>query len=336
MVSDKPAHREYLFSFDGAIRDLLRGCGQVFFQQSAWTGLFFLVGIFWGSYYNGCGAVAWGCLVGVISSTFAGWLIGENVQDGQDGLWGFNGALTGCAFPTFMQNTPLMWLSLILCAMLTTYMRRGFNNVWVRFGINSLTFPFVFCCWIFFLSARVFTNTPLADSSAPALMVNIGGHLDWTFPAMIIYWLRGIGQAFLINNALTGIFFLAGLFVCSRWACLYAAGASALALITALVFGADPSDVSNGLFGFSAVLTGIAVGTTFYKVSWRSAIWTAAAVVATVFVQAGMDALLTPWGIPTLTGPFCVATWLFLLPLYNLNREAEKPDMTNWHTKKNN
>lgn len=27
-----------------------------------------------------------------------------------------------------------------------------------------------------------------------------------------------------------------------------------------------------------------------------------------------MNALMLPWGIPTLTAPFCVATWLFLLP----------------------
>jgi urea transporter len=27
-----------------------------------------------------------------------------------------------------------------------------------------------------------------------------------------------------------------------------------------------------------------------------------------------MNTLLAPWGLPTLTAPFCIATWLFLLP----------------------
>ncbi len=323
----------YSFSFKGTIRDLLRGSGQVMFQQSAWTGLLFIIGIFWGACYSGAPQVAWGALLGLIASTFAGWIIGEHVEDGRDGLWGFNGILVGCAFPTFLAPVPLMWLSLICCAMLTTWMRRGFNNVTAQFKINSLTFPFVALTWIFLLSARELTAIPLADMDTPALIVRIGGEIDWSFGSMIVYWLKGISQVFLINNAVTGVIFLIGLAVCNIWAAVYAAGSSALALAVALLFAADPADVTAGLFGFSPVLTGIALGTTFYKVNWKSALWTAAGVIATVFIQAGMDTLLVPWGMPTLTGPFCVATWLFLLPLYKLNPDVE-PDMTDWKSKK--
>ncbi|MDE5980187.1 MAG: urea transporter, partial [Muribaculaceae bacterium] len=39
------------------------------------------------------------------------------------------------------------------------------------------------------------------------------------------------------------------------------------------------------------------------------------------FIQAAMDVMFKNWGIPTLTGPFCVATWLFLLPLYRLDNK---------------
>lgn len=327
--------RRYEFSFPGSIRDLLRGCGQVMFQRSAWTGLIFLIGIFWGACSSGAPQVAWGALLGLIASTFAGWIIGEHLTDGEDGLWGFNGILVGCAFPTFLSPAPLMWISLVCCAMLTTWMRRGFNNVTARFKINSLTFPFVFLTWIFLLSARVLTGTPLADMDSPALVVHIGGAIDWSIGSFILYWLKGISQVFLINNAFTGVIFLIGLAVCDKWAAIYAAGSSALALFVAVVFSADPADVTAGLFGFSPVLTGIALGTTFYKVTWRSGLWAAAGVIATVFIQAGMDTLLIPWGIPTLTGPFCIATWLFLLPLYDLDNTSDgNPDMTTWHRKK--
>lgn len=61
----------------------------------------------------------------------------------------------------------------------------------------------------------------------------------------------------------------------------------------------------------------------------RSAVWTVAAIVATVFIQAAMDVMLTPWGLPALTGPFCVATWLFLLPLYKF-RGHDAPDYSEW------
>lgn len=309
----------YKFSPQGTIRDLLRGSGQVMFQQSAWTGLLFIIGIFWGGFSAGAPQVAYGALVGLVASSFAGWIIGEYVNDGEAGLWGFNGILVGCAFPTFLASTPLMWVSLICCAMLTTWMRRAFNNVTAQFGINSLTFPFVVLTWTFLLSARLLTATPLADMDSPALIVHIGGQIDWTFTSMVIYWLKGISQVFLINNAVTGVIFLAGLAVCNIWAAIYAALSSAIALAVALVYAADPANVTAGLFGFSPVLTGIAVGTVFYEVNWKTAIWTLAAVIATVFIQAGMDTLMLPWGIPTLTGPFCVATWLFLLPRYQLD-----------------
>lgn len=325
--------RSYSFSTTGCIRALLRGSGQVMFQQSAYTGILFLIGIFWGAYSANAPQVAWGALLGLIASSFAGWIVGEHISDGQDGLWGFNGILVGCAFPTFLQPVPLMWVSLICCACLTTWMRRGFNNVTAQFKINSLTFPFVFCTWVFLLSARVLTATPLADMDSPALIVHIGGEIDWSFGAFVIYWLKGISQVFLINNWVTGIFFLIGLAICNKWAAIYAAASSALALFVALLFAADPADVTAGLFGFSPVLTGIALGTTFYKVNWKSALWAAAGVVATVFIQAGMDTLMIPWGMPTLTAPFCIATWMFLLPLYKLD-DTEQPNMSVWHGNK--
>lgn len=328
-MADTDQTVSYSFSLQGSIRDLLRGSGQVMFQQSAYTGILFLAGIFWGAYNAGAPQVAWGAVVGLLASTFAGWIVGEHIGDGRDGLWGFNGILVGCAFPTFLAPVPLMWVSLICCAMLTTWMRRGFNNVTTQFKINSLTFPFVFCTWVFLLSARVLTATPLADTDSPALIVHIGGQIDWSIGAFVSYWLKGISQVFLINNQITGIIFLVGLAVCNIWAAVYAAISSAIALAVAILFAADPADITAGLFGFSPVLTGIALGTVFYKITFRSAIWTIAGVIATVFIQAGMDAFMAPWGLPTLTGPFCIATWLFLLPNYVLDDQHE-PDHSQW------
>jgi urea transporter len=123
-----------------------------------------------------------------------------------------------------------------------------------------------------------------------------------------------ISQVFLINNITTGIFFLLGLTVNSRPAAVFALVGSALATTVALLFGAAAQTISGGLYGFSAVLTAIAVGCVFYSPTFRSTLYTLVAVVFTVFVQAAINVLLTPVGIPTLTAPFVFATWLFLLP----------------------
>ena len=204
-------------SFD-FIKILLRGTGQVMFQNSAWTGLLFMIGIFWGAYAEGQGLVGWGALLGVTVSTVTGYLLGFPAKDGEQGLWGFNGVLVGCAFPTFMGNTVWMWLALALCSALTTWVRAGFNNVMAPWKVNSFTFPFVFCTWMFLLAARAMHGLPtthMADPALPAAFSSLG---SIRFGDLAVYWLKGIGQVFLINSWVTGICFLAGLFLCSRWA----------------------------------------------------------------------------------------------------------------------
>ena len=312
---------------------LLRGAGQVMFQNNAWTGLFFLIGIFWGSYQEGLGLVAWGALLGLIVATVTGFLLGLPDDDGAHGLWGFNGILVGCAFPTFLGNTLWMWLALVLCAALSTWVRTGLNFVTASWKINSFTFPFVLCTWFFLLAARALHGMPPAHLAEPALPTTLagaasGGFLDW-----IVWWLKGIAQVFLINSWITGILFLIGLAISNRWAAVWAAVGSAVALWIAHLFGAAGAAVANGIYGFSAVLTAIALATVFYRPNLRSAIWALLGIAVTVFIQAALNVWLAPVGLATLTAPFCVATWIFLLPRINFDNLKEV-DHTDWHHKK--
>ncbi len=309
-----------------SVSSTLKGAGQVMFQGSAWTGLLFLAGIFWGAYECHTPAVAWGAVVGLVASTLAGYMLSDNKSQGEQGLWGFNGILVGCAFPTFLSNTWQMWLALIFCSMLTTWVRRGLNNVMAPWKVNSLTFPFVMLTWFFLYASRMMEGMAPDGLSTPALALAAHSDvLDTSFGSLVVYWLKGVAQVFLINSWVTGVFFLVALAVCSRWAAIWAAVGSAISLAIAIVFKADPSDIANGLFGFSPVLTAIAIGCTFYTVNLKSALWTIVAVIATVFIQAGMDAFFMPFGLPTLTGPFCVTTWLFLLPLYKFTTTDNAP-----------
>lgn len=314
-----------------SVRTILRGSGQVMFQCSSWTGLLFLAGIFWGSYECHIPQVAWGAVVGLVAATLAGYMLKEKNSDGDEGLWGFNGILVGCAFPTFLANTWLMWLALVFFAMLSTWVRRGFNNVMAPWKVNSLTFPFVFLTWVALFSSRVMDGLVPSGLSAPELPAAEHYQLATSFGDIVVYWLKGISQVFLINSWVTGVFFLVGLWLCNKWAAIWAAAGSAISLALAIIFKANPGDIANGLFGFSPVLTAIALGATFYQVNPRTAAWTVVGIVATFFIQAGMDVMMEPWGLPTLTGPFCVATWLFLLPLYRLG--GGTPDHSRWRAR---
>lgn len=217
------------------------------FQQSPWTGLLIMAGIFWGSYECHLPAVAWGAVVGCLASTIAGYLVHPKSVAGSQGLWGFNGILVGCAFPTFMASTWQMWLALIFCAMLTTWVRDGLNNVMAPWKVNSLTFPFVLLTWLFLLASRYMDGLGPVSLSVPELELHTTGSLDTSFGSLVVYWLKGVSQVFLVNSWVTGIFFLVGLAVCSRWAAIWAAVGSALSLAVAIMFKADPGNIANGL-----------------------------------------------------------------------------------------
>lgn len=313
------------------IRTMLKGAGQVMFQGNTMTGLFFLLGILWGAIAEGRPSVMVGALVGLITSTLTGYLLNQPDNDGKEGLWGFNGILVGCAFPTFLGNTPQMWFALILCAALTTWVRTGFNNVMAPWKTNSFTFPFVFCTWIFLLASRMLQGMPPESLSAPELTQHWDAHVELSLGTILIYWLKGISQVFLINSWVTGILFLIGLYLSNKWAALWASIGSMVSLLTVLYFHGAGNDIVNGLYGFSPVLTAIALGCTFYRPNLRTAIWTLLGVLVTVFIQAGMDILMLPFGIPTLTAPFCIATWLFLLPMYAFDEKT--PNHSHWHNR---
>ncbi len=317
------------------VRALLRGAGQVMFQNNSWTGLLFLIGIFWGGYHEGNGLVGWGALLGVAVSTLTGYLLELPEEEGAQGLWGFNGILVGCAFPTFLGNTTWMWFALALCAALTTWVRTGLNRVMAPWRVNSLTFPFVCCTWIFLLAARAMHGLPPVHMSTPELPAAFAaagsfGIVDW-----VVGWLKGVAQVFLIDSWITGLFFLAGLAVSRLWAALWAAIGSAAGITLALVLGASGADLSAGLYGFSATLTAIALATVFYRPNLRSALWALLGILVTVFLQAGMNILLAPVGLATLTAPFCIVTWLFLLPHIRFDGPSEEPvDHSQWHKKR--
>lgn len=312
----------------GFIKINLRGAAQVMFQPNAWTGLLFLVGIFWGAYTTGYALMAWGAMLGLLISTITGFILDLQSTDGYQGLWGFNGILVGCAFPAFMDNTIEMWLSLALCAAFTTWLRTGLNNVMRAWKVNSFTFPFVLSTWLFILASHSMQSMSAIHHSH---IVSHHTHHTTSLGSLweiLEAWLNGISQVFLIESWVTGALFLIGLAICSRWAALWAAIGSALSMCISVIMGLPTHHIAEGLYSFSAVLTAIALATVFYRPTWRSAIWAIFGIIVTVFMQSAMNIWLHPYSIATFTAPFCVTTWLFLLPMLKL--DDAQPDHTSW------
>ena len=125
---------------------------------------------------------------------------------------------------------------------------------------------------------------------------------------------RGVGEVMFEDNLLTGVIFLVAILVNSRISAAFAVLGSVVALLTALVLGANGFSVYHGLYGFNAVLCAIALGGLFFVLTWRSAIYALLAAVFSVVAFAAIAVFLSPIGMPALTAPFVLTTWLFLWP----------------------
>lgn len=309
----------------------LRGSGQVIFQNNPLTGLFFLGAITWGAVKSNALEIAVGALVALLIATITAILLDADEGSLNQGLFGFNGILVGAAVPTFLGNTPAMWLLLVVGAAVSTVVMLALSNVLKTWGAPALTFPFVLTSWFLMLAAYSLGAVKITGMSPPALAqaaASTGIDLKALVSvniAMIEAWIKGPAQVFLINNWVSGILVVLGLAVSSLWAAGLALAGSAIAVAMSVALGASKGDVLGGLYGFSPVLTAVAVGSVFYQPTTRVLAYTFLATIFTVIVQAALDTAFAPIGIPNFTAAFCFVTWIFLLPKAQLKPHPHAP-----------
>ena len=294
----------------------LRGIGQVMFQDNPLSGLLFFVAIGWGSYTAGMPQVAIGGLVAVVAATLtAQWLRIDAAGLGA-GLYGYNAYLVGLALGTFLAVSPLWWVYVALGGAVSVVATIGTANVFKTWGVAALTAPFVLTAWLLLLATYAFSaiegsGLPMTAEIAP---LDPAAANPLAFGDFVAGILKSITQVFLKADVLSALLLLVGLAVNSIAASVFAVVGAIVAVLTAHLLGAESDLITGGLMGFSPVLTAIALGAVFYKPGVRVALYALIGTVFTVVVQGALNVVLTPFGIPTLTGPFVLASWLFLLP----------------------
>lgn len=132
--------------------------------------------------------------------------------------------------------------------------------------------------------------------------------------------LRGVGQVVFMNNPVTGLAIVVGMFIASPW--LGVAGVIGLVVstVTAIVLGIDRSAIRAGLYGFNGVLVGAALSL-FLEPSWHRTVigWIiAVSALSTVLMASLATVFLSAWRVPPFTLPFNFATLLFLLAALGL------------------
>lgn len=266
------------------IRTVLRGVGQVMFQNHALTGLCFLLGILVAS-----PLMALGGLLGAILGTLTAQFLRYDRQEIRDGLYGFNSALVGVAL-LFYDRPGAMTFALIAvgsigAAAVTRAMRR-------YAPFPTYTAPFIVTTWALLAMAApmgVFTGPPAGDSAPSSILVGIT---------------EGVSEVMLQANPLTGALFLAGIAISAWPHALWALAASTFGLFIATWHHDPAASISIGIYGYNAALAAMALW--LYR---PSLVFPLAAAAISVPITEGFPSL----GLETLTAPFVLASWLTIL-----------------------
>jgi urea transporter len=282
------------------INILCKGFGQVMLQDNALTGSLFFAGIVFNSRIMAILA-----LIGVISSTWTAFLLNFPKNEIEKGLYGFNGVLVGIALAFFFQYNLLLVLIIVMAAALSSLIMRFM----VSRKISAFTFPFIASTWIFYFiinSTRIISKNVQSMINQPSLDVAIASA-------------NGIGQVMFQQNVITGIIFVIAIIISSRTATVYAFAGTLFGFAAATALGLDKNLINAGIFGFNAVLCGIA----FAKQDVKSAISAFIAIVLSIFIVIFWTKSIS---FPMLTFPFVLATWIviFAVKLFSANFKNTK------------
>jgi urea transporter len=179
------------------------------------------------------------------------------------------------------------------------------------FNLNGLAYVF----HLLFMGTVPWANRVVSGSSLPEQSL-----------AFVINCLRGVGQVFFMNNPLTGLIILIGLFVQSPRVAVYGIIGRISSNAFALALALDSGLVASGLFGYNGILCGLALAT-FYGDSWSAPL-----VFVTIFISMvstvlfiTLGRLLVPYKVPPFTLPFNIALFIYLLASANMPRLATDP-----------
>ena len=293
-------------AFSSLISASMKGISQVIFIDNVVSGVIILIAIAISSWYLGLIA-----LLSSIIGTLIGKIGGANEDSVNSGLYGYNSVLTGIALTLFLTGST-KWIIALVGAAITAIFAAAMVHFMKNAAIPILTFPFILLTWFTLLVSYRLEAFQLSHALVPQSLaqwqLDIEGKINWTEGIF-----SGIGQIFFLDNILSGILlFIAVFWAGWRWG-LYAILGNAVALLMAYGLGGEHSLILIGLYGYNAILACLAVAIVFNQNQHRFAPLSGIiAACLTVPLTASMSTWLLPYGLPALTMPFVLSTWLFL------------------------
>ncbi|QYC40911.1 Urea transporter [Nonomuraea coxensis DSM 45129] len=284
----------------------LRGVSQVDFQSDWRTAICFVIALFAGGWQFGVFG-----LLGTVVATLTAWVLGASKDRLTAGLEGFNGTLIGVALVLYFDARWITVLLVIAGAIMGSVLTSALNSLLTPLNLPTFTAPFCAVTTVMLVGApsyeRIWHGRAYA---APPSAAHPGASV--TFSDLWQGLFNGIGQVFFQGTWYVGLIFLIGLAFAGWMVAAAALVSSAVGIVVAILLGAHAADIGAGLYGYNAVLTGIALCGTFVRPTTLGLAYAVAGAVSATVLTASVANLFAPVGGHTLTWPFVVVTWIFL------------------------
>lgn len=281
----------------------LKSIGQVMLQGNPITGLLFLLGIAVAAYADNSIELLLSTLLCTLVANLVAIALKAKFEHINDGLYGYNGTLIGIAGAVFFEASFKMYglvtLGTLVSVGIMFFMLEKLSR---KISFPALTFPFVLITWVLFL---------IVHSSLPSLLKKTSPLSVDSF--ILSGFLKSVSQVFVLENFMTGILFLVGIFINSLASGISTVIGGGVFLALGVYLGEDSELIAHGVFGYNAVLTAITLGSVLFKTKKEAIIYTTIGLGITLVYQNILSSCFKGLGLPILTAPFIFAVWSVLL-----------------------
>ncbi|KAM5305827.1 urea transporter 2 isoform 2-T3 [Glossophaga mutica] len=290
---------------------VLRGMSQVMFVNNPLSGVLIVLGLF---VQNPWWAIS-GCL-GTVVSTLTALVLSQDKSAIAAGLQGYNGVLVGLLMAVFSDKGDYYWWLLLPVTVMSTscpILSSALGTVFSKWDLPVFTLPFNIAVTLYLAATghyNLFFPTTLIEP------VSAVPNITWSevqVPLLLRAIPVGIGQVYGCNNPWTGGIFLIALFIASPLICLHAAIGSIMGVLAALTLATPLDSIYFGLCSFNSTLACIAIGGMFYVITWQTHLLAIFCALFAAYLGAALANVLSVFGLPTCTWPFCLSALTFLL-----------------------
>lgn len=283
----------------------LKGISQVILIENVVSGSIILIAITIANYQLGIVA-----LLSAIIGTLVAHATGGDKNVIEQGLYGYNSVLTGLALYLFLTGSMRIVIALLAAAFVVMF-TASMMHFLKKLSIPVLTFPYIVLTWLSLLPSYHLYAFKMSSELVPQDL----SHWKLKTEGIISVTdglVNGFGQVYFQHKLLPSILIILAVFWANRKFGILVVIGTAISWLTAYVLGPEHNVLNLGLYGYNAVLTILAVGSIFDADRPFAQLWGIVAAIITVPITAGMDTWLSVYGLPTLTMPFVLVTWIFI------------------------